>query len=88
MTILQLEPPLPVVTPKGEAIAHFMIDYGPESHLHWVCFQDETGECWTWPNPEIRASKNITLGRTHVTPFHNSVSNTNVTRFKVPQETV
>lgn len=64
MTIIQLDPPLPMNTPKGEAIAHFLIDYGMESHLMWVCFQAETGECWTWSNPEIRIQKNISMGRT------------------------
>ena len=62
--ILQLNPPLPVMTPKGEALAHILIDYGAEHDLLWVTFQD-TGECWTWRNPEIRAMKNITMGRSH-----------------------
>ncbi len=61
--ILQLDPPIPITTPKGNAIAHALIDYGAEHNLLWVSFQDETGECWTWPNHEIRAQKNITLGR-------------------------
>jgi len=60
--IQQLNPPLPVVTPKGNAIAHLVIDYGPEFNLVWVCFQDN-GECWSWQNKEIRAQKNITFGR-------------------------
>ena len=61
--IKQLNPPLPVITPKGNAWAHLIIDYGPEADLVWVCFQDDTGECWTWPNSKIRAQKNITYGR-------------------------
>ncbi len=61
--IIQLHCPLPLNTPKGKAWAHFIIDNGIESHLQWVCFQDDTGECWTWENPEIRAQQNITLGR-------------------------
>lgn len=44
-------------------MAMFLIDYGTEHDLMWVTFIDETGECWTWPNPKIRAQKNITLGR-------------------------
>jgi len=62
-TILQLSPAIPMTTPKGKALAHFMIDYGEEAHMLWVCFQDETGECWTWSNSDIRAQKNITYGR-------------------------
>jgi len=61
--ISQLNPPLPVTTPKGSGLAHLVIDYGPEHNLFWVVFIDATGECWTYPNPEIRAQKNITLGR-------------------------
>ncbi|CAO3432729.1 hypothetical protein [Azospirillum doebereinerae] len=61
--MLQLNPPLPMDTPKGSALAHFLIDYGPEHDLCWVCFQDESGECWTWSNRDVRAPKNITMGR-------------------------
>ncbi len=61
--ITQLNPPIPLDTPKGAAIAHFLIDYGPESNLLWVCFQDDSRECWTWSNSDVRAQKNITLGR-------------------------
>lgn len=64
MTVTQLNPPLPLNTPKGSALAHLVIDYGPEADLIWICFQDETGECWSWANPEIRAVKNVTMGRT------------------------
>lgn len=61
--IIQIDPPIPINTPKGEGIAHFLIDYGPEHNLYWVSFINDTGECWTYSNQEIRACKNITLGR-------------------------
>jgi hypothetical protein len=64
--MLQLNPLLPILTPKGEGFAHFLIDYGPESDLYWTVFITATGEIWTFSNREVRASKNITLGRTHV----------------------
>jgi hypothetical protein len=67
LMILQLQPPIPLDCPKGSALAHFLIDYGIESHLYWVCFVDATGECWTYSNPEIRAQKNITYGRVDIT---------------------
>ena len=60
--MLQLDPPLPLDTPKGSALAHVLIDYGPEADLIWVCFQDN-GECWSWRNSEVRAQRNITMGR-------------------------
>jgi hypothetical protein len=66
-TITQLNPPIPLMTPKGRAMAHFIIDYGIENDLMWVCFQDDTGECWTWENAQIRARINHTLGRDKIT---------------------
>lgn len=65
--ILQLNPPIPVMTPKGKALAQAMIDYGVEHDLLWVCFQ-ENGECWTWNNRNIRAESNVTFQRTTKTP--------------------
>jgi len=59
---MQLNPPIPLVTPNGKALAQFLIDYGPEFDLLWVCFE-ENGECWTWRNQDIRAERNITFGR-------------------------
>lgn len=47
-------------------MAHFLIDYGLEHDLYWVCFQDDTGECWTWNNKDIRAQENITAGRINI----------------------
>lgn len=61
--ITQLDPPLPLSTPKGDGLAHFVIDYGPEADLVWVVFMDKDGACWSVPNPDIRMSWNWTLGR-------------------------
>ena len=66
MMLSQLNPPLPLLTPKGKAWAHLVIDYGPEADLMWVCFQDDDGACWTWSNRDVRIQANATLGR--VTP--------------------
>ena len=43
----QLNPPLPLfIASKNIAdLAHAVIDYGPEHHLLWVCFLNESGEC-------------------------------------------
>jgi len=61
--MIRIDPPLPLDTPKGKAMAHFLIDYGVEYHLCWVCFQNETGECWTWSNKDVRLEANPTMGR-------------------------
>lgn len=63
MTILQLDPPIPVVCPEGKGLAWLVIDYGAEHHLMWTIAIDDTGEIWTFDNTRIRASKNITMGR-------------------------
>lgn len=68
--MIQLNPAIPVITPKGKALAHFLIDPGIESSLMWVCFQDDTGESWVWSNQDIRAQRNITHGRDHISPFY------------------
>lgn len=62
--LTQLNPPLPLWIPdKGQsALAHAVIDYGPEHNLLWVCFQDD-GEIWCLDNTQVRAQQNITLGR-------------------------
>lgn len=64
MSMLQLDPPIPLVTPKGEGFAHVLLDYGPESDLYWTVLITQTGEIWTYANRYVRAGKNITLGRT------------------------
>ncbi len=64
--MIRIDPPIPLLTPKGKALAHFLIDYGFEHDLYWVCFQEETGECWTWNNKDIRAQNNITAGRINI----------------------
>ena len=64
--VTRIDPPLPLNTPKGAGLAHFLIDPGVEHDLQWVVFQDDTGECWTWRNRDVRAPTNVTMGR--VTP--------------------
>ena len=60
--IQQLNPPLPMSSPRGKGLAHFMIDYGPEHDLVWVVFQ-QNGQIWCWRNQEVRADANVTYGR-------------------------
>ena len=66
--ITRIDPPLPLISPKGKALAHFLIDYGIEHDLYWVCFQIESNECWTWNNKDIRADCNISIGRKEIVP--------------------
>ena len=59
--ILQLKPTIWLETPKGLGLAHFLLDYGEEHDLMWVVIDDATGEIWTWPNPQVRGIKNVSL---------------------------
>jgi hypothetical protein len=42
-------------------MAHWLIDYGIEHFLFFVCFIDATGECWTYRNDLIRLQGNTTV---------------------------
>lgn len=61
--MLRLEPAIWLDTPKGQALAHILIDRGIDHDLEWVCFIQATGECWTFINADVRAVNNITLHR-------------------------
>lgn len=61
--ILQLNPSIPLATPKGKGLAWAMLDYGAEHNLMWVVAIDATGEIWTFRNSDVRADENVTMGR-------------------------
>lgn len=63
MSILQLNPPIELETPKGRGFAWLLIDYGIEHNIMWTVAIHATGEIWTYGNPDVRAVKNITIGR-------------------------
>ncbi len=60
--ILQLQPMIPMETPKGSAFAFMVTDYGENAEQIWTCAIKSTGEIWSFRNPEVRISKNITFG--------------------------
>jgi len=64
--VIQLDPQIPVITPKGNGWVFFVIDRSQEHDLEWVVFLDNSGECWTFKNSDIRIQKNYTLHRNHV----------------------
>lgn len=80
--IKRIDPPLPLETPKGKAFAHFLIDYGMEHHIYWVCFVESTGECWTFDNTKIKMQGNPTV---HSEPkpscTHDWVKRRHISRF-------
>ena len=59
--ILRLEPPIPLDTPRGKALAIIFQDYGYDHHNLWTCVIEETGEIWTFQNPMVRARADYTF---------------------------
>jgi len=60
--ILQLNPPIPLKTPKGSGFAHFLVDHGIEFDNEWVVFLDNS-EIWSFLNRDVRLENNYTYGR-------------------------
>lgn len=58
----RLIPPISLDTPKGKALAYFMSFGSVDQDIIWVCFIESTRECWSFRNPEIRLSRNYTMG--------------------------
>lgn len=63
LMMLQLDPTIPMMTPRGSGYALFVVDYSQEHHLMWVVALDDGGEIWMFENPEVRVQSNFTLGR-------------------------
>lgn len=60
----RLKPHLYLVTPLGEAEAHFLwLSETFEAPYVWGCFQCETKENWWWPNQQVRLAESITASR-------------------------
>ena len=71
--ILQLNPPIPMSTSKGDGWAFFMIERSQEHHIEWVVFLDNSGQCWTFQNPEVRMQNNYTMNRKKDLSFNNDM---------------
>jgi len=65
--MLQLNPSVPLDTPKGRGEAIIVIDYSPEFDLMWTVIIDKTCEVWTFKNSDVRGVPNSTLGRNPLT---------------------
>ena len=61
--MIQLNPTIPMMTPKGSGYALFVVDYSQEHHLMWVVALDDGGQIWMFENPDVRVQANVTLGR-------------------------
>lgn len=70
MAIVQLNPPLYMVTPLGPGWRHFVWENGSDNDVQWCCFIEKTGEPWWWVNNMVRLATNLTGGRTATSPIH------------------
>jgi len=59
----QLNPSIPMETPKGRGLAIAVIDYRLEHSLLWVVAIDATREVWCVPNADVRMQRNWSAGR-------------------------
>jgi hypothetical protein len=66
--LLQLNPPLFCVTPKGDGIARLVIDYGPDLNPVFVVELDETREWLCFDLKDMRGSGNPMWNLTHSEP--------------------
>jgi hypothetical protein len=66
----QLDPMLPLDTPKGSGFAFWRTDYSQEHDTLYSVIITATREIWDFPQPLVRGVKNISMGRTEeATPF-------------------
>ena len=61
--IHELQQVLWMDTPKGLALAKFMVDRGIDSDIEWVTVLNETGQILTFDNSEVLVCKSFTQGR-------------------------
>jgi len=67
--LLQLDPPIPVITPLGAAMAHFVWT-DDANLLNFGVFQLATGESWWFDNRFIRQIQSITGERYATSKIH------------------
>jgi len=61
--ILQLNPTMPVETPRGLSECWALIWESPEREMLFLCIDDASGQFWIWDQQKVRGCKNITLRR-------------------------
>lgn len=60
----QLNPMIPLDTPKGEGFAFWRTDYSQEHDTLYTVIITSTREIWEFPTPQVRGVKNFSMGRT------------------------
>ena len=60
---LELAKPWPVETSKGPGFVYVLLDYSQDHDTLFLTCINSTGEFWYFKQSEIRAQKNLSLGR-------------------------
>ena len=60
MNLLQLQPPIEVVSPLGDGLALLIIDYGFGWNSCWVVADKQTGVIKHFDSNDVRLAKNYT----------------------------
>jgi hypothetical protein len=60
MTVIQLNPPLEVLTPHGKGFALTMTDYGPMFNADFLVANSEDGKLRHYSTTQISLDKNCT----------------------------
>lgn len=68
MMMLQLNPPIFCVTPKGDGMARLAIDYGPDMNTMFVVELNESREWLTFDLIDMRGSGNAMWNLEHPDP--------------------
>lgn len=63
MQIIQLNPTIPMTTPKGNGLAFMAVWVSEEHDWLWTVVLDSSGEIWDFQNRLVRLQKNFTMGR-------------------------
>lgn len=63
--IIRLNPSIPLYVPeRDDTMEAWFVVYDREHHMSWIGPLDSTGEIWEFSNPNVRACKNESIGRT------------------------
>lgn len=67
ITIYEIQNPIAVKTPLGDAKAIFLIDYGPDINTVWKCRLDESGKVRNFYDDDIIIYPNPMNGEPQLT---------------------
>ena len=61
--IFELQNRIEVITPKGDGVILYLIDYGHETDTIYTVIINNSGEMWQFTHKDIKVKSNITFNR-------------------------